>query len=195
MKRLFLVLLLVSCATKPDGKFRQLIKQNRCEDAALNIPDFTLQKTKAHVEALPGKGASYILTSAAYGFDVVAYVASGIILPIIVCSPAIAIDVMAKADTGLTTACVVGVNDELTKGQKSLGYKTYEKTEDFRCPNFEFTINHIVEVAECYEKRNDKQKAIVQYMELTDPKTLGGCIDKKQIKEIKKRIQALENKT
>lgn len=194
MKNLLLVLLLVSCASKPDKKFKKLIKQNKCEEAALNIPDFTLQKTKAHVDALPGKGASYILTSAAYGFDVVAYVTSGIILPAILCSPAIAIDVMAKVESGLSTACLTGINSEFTKNQKSFGYKTYQKTEDFRCPNFEFTINHIVEVAECYEKRNDKEKAIFQLMELTDPKTLGGCINKEQIKDIEKRIQALEIK-
>jgi hypothetical protein len=195
MKNLFLVLLLVSCASKPDAKFNKLLKQNKCEEAALNIPDFTLQKTSAHVQALPGKGASYLLTSAAYGVDVVAFVASGIILPVLLCSPAIAIDVMAHSQGGMSSACVEVVMSEVThKNQKSLGYKTYKKTADIRCPNFEFTIDHIVEVAECYEKRNDKEKAIFQYMELTDPNTLGGCIDKEQIKNIQKRIQALEIK-
>ncbi len=196
MKNLFLVLLLISCSTKPDSKFKKLISQGKCEEASINIPDFKIQKASAHAQAIPGKGASYVLTSVAYGADIVIYVTSGIVLPVIICSPFIALD---SSNGEIASACVQSFHAGFTEGKgmsnkNSFGHRTYQNTSNMRCPDFDFTVAHIMEVASCYEKNNEKSKALHQLYNLKDRKALGGCVQSKHLKDIEKRIAALEAK-
>lgn len=196
MKQIFLLLLLLSCSSQPDSKFKQLISQGKCEEAAIHMPDFKIQKASAHVQAIPGKGTSYILSSVAYGADIVMFVTSGIVLPVLICSPFIALD---NSSGEMAGACIQSFSAAFTEGkgmsnQRSMGYRTYQNTSGMRCPDFDFTVDHIMEVASCYEKNNEKSKALHQLYNLKDPKALGGCVDKKHLKQIQKRIESLEIK-
>lgn len=76
-------------------------------------------------------------------------------------------------------------------GPNDLGEKTYDKTSNLRCPDLDFAVEEILEVASCFEETDQKEKAMDQLVLLSDPKTLGGCIDGSHLKIIERRIEKL----
>lgn len=201
MKTFLLTLLLLSsCSQKPERKFKKLISQGRCEEAASKLPNFKIQKVTAKIASVPAQTVSYVLTSAAYGADLVFYVSKGIIIPLAVCAPLAVLSAQSAASSPGSFIndgagqCVYNVAGETTKWKSSqFGDKTYENTAGFRCPNYNFTVDHILAVSECYEKNGQKEQALEQLLTLSNPKVLGGCIDDTHLAQIDSRILVLKN--
>lgn len=198
MRALALLLIISACSSKPQKRFEKLLAQNKCEEASLNIPNFHLSRVKSEVETITSTTAGYTMIGAAYGVDVVYMITAGIIFPAISCFP-LGMGAQYGASTELAEACAVYLHNLTQKYDKNgnrinYGAKVSKNTEQMRCPKLDWAIEPILKVAECFERNNQKSKALHQLINLKDPQALGGCIDETRLKDIEKRIQVLEIK-
>lgn len=185
---LFVLLLLASCSTNTKNEmFDKLLTNNLCDEAALNIPGFQNYKTKASAENLGSKSASYVLTGTAYGVDLIYFITAGVILPTVVCSPALIIDAPlgAGGDAKATGACFDKVYSATQRtdsvgSRVSLGNKVFEGTSGWRCPDLTFAVNDVNKIVNCHERAGNYEKAIKQLKILVSPDSFGGCIDPKE---------------
>lgn len=178
-----LLIMLTSCAFHR-SQFNELLASNHCDEAALNIPGFQIDRTKANIEKIGSKGASYILTGTAYGVDLIYFISGGVILPAVVCSPALIIDAPlgGGGDADATGACFDKVYSATQKtdsvGTRIIfGEKVYEKTSGWRCPDFTFAVKDVTKIADCHERSGNYEKAIKQLKLLVSPESFGGCIN------------------
>ncbi len=197
---LALLLQLTSCTTNR-SKFKKLIANHKCDEAALNMPGFQMNRTKANAEEFGSRGASYVLTGSAYGVDLIYFITAGVVLPAVVCSPALFLDAPlgAGGDADVTGACFEKIysatqqTDNLASGIY-LGDKVFEKTSGWRCPDFTFAVKDVSEVANCHERSGNFEKAIKQLKILVTPESFGGCINPEDEEELMQKISALRVK-
>ncbi len=203
MKTLFISLaLLASCASNSEKKFRKLLDQGKCEEASINIPLFEVNKASSKLQSYTGRTISYILTGAAYGVDSIYFVAGGIILPTIVCGPLIILS--DRLGTASNThykskggeKCFESVHNKTQKydifeNRKNFGKEVYNKTLKQRCPNFDFAVKPIIEIADCYHKTGDIKKSMDQLQILFSEEAMGGCIDSYHKQKIGEKIDSL----
>ena len=132
--------------------------------------------------------------------DLVLFVSKGIIIPLAVCAPLAVLSAHSASvtpgsfssnETGMCAFQVAGATSKWKSAQ--LGDKTYKNTSDLRCPNYNFTVDHLLAVSECYEKDGQKDRAPKQLVNFSSPKFLGGCIDEDYLAKIDNRILALKN--
>lgn len=135
------LLILVSCASKSEKKFNELIEAGKCEEAALHVPQFQIQKTVEEGVTATTASASYVLTSAAYSVDVVYYITGGVALPVVACMPAmfVAAPVSREGAGSFAEKCFEKVANFTVKydsfgNPKTLGSKMYKKNSRVAMP-------------------------------------------------------------
>jgi hypothetical protein len=189
--------LLFSCSSsQKEKKFQDLTETGQCQEAARNMPDFKLKKASANAKAYTGKTASYILTGAAYGVDMIYYLTGGLIVPVVICSPLILLQSASSGTASSNPAghCVGSVGREafeIMGKNKTLGSKTYKGTKKWRCPDLNFAVKNVLKISSCYESKGDTPKAIEQLNILKDENAFGGCIDSEKKELINRELKRL----
>lgn len=197
------LLILVSCASKEEKKFNSLIQAGKCEEAALHVPQFKVQKTVEEGMTVTRSASSYVLTTAAYSVDVVYYITGGVALPVVACMPTM---FLSHPETGLfgtnkeshktAEKCFESVHNFVVKydsfgNPKTLGSKMYKKTAEWRCPNFDFAVENLVKISDCYRAERNYAKARLQLNNILDEETFGGCVSDKLRSELEQKLDSI----
>jgi hypothetical protein len=83
-----------------------------------------------------GYGASYALTGAGYAGDAVIFLAGGVGMSIVLCSPVILLEGALEGSGEASGRCIGHMSTEVIKNfPESIGEKVYKKTREWRCPN------------------------------------------------------------
>jgi hypothetical protein len=196
--RLLPLLILISCSTKSEKNFNKLIEKGKCEEASLRIPDFQVQKSIEEGITYPATGMSYMLTTAAYGVDVVYYVTGGIALPVVACMPAMFVDTQSTAVIGSRTSdkCFETVHNFAVKydsfgNPKTLGEKVYKKTAAWRCPDLDFAVDNLMKISKCYKDHGLYAKARLQLQNILDEQSFGGCVSVESQKRVEQELDSI----
>ncbi len=200
MKHVLLVvcLFLVSCSVSRRSiqTFNADIKNNRCEEAAKNIPGFKMKKVSAQLTRTPLRTSSYLLTGVAYAGDTVLYVAGGIVAPVVVCMVPLYLEGKAHGNGRLTAWCYDKVHNGLVPYDKdqnliSVGEKVYQLTEQWRCPDYSGLVDDLLKVSKCHYENKNYAKSKAQLEILMDHKQFGGCISSEKVELVKKTQKKL----
>lgn len=192
---------MLSCASKEEKKFYSLIKAGKCEEAALHVPQFQIKKGLEEGVTYTSTAGSYVLTSAAYSVDVVYYIAGGVALPVVACMPTMFLtnpeSMIAPTPLSKTSEkCFEAVHNFVVKydslgNPKTLGSKMYKKTAEWRCPNFDFAVENLVKISDCYRANRNYAKARLQLNNILDEETFGGCISEKKRAELSEKLDSI----
>lgn len=195
------LLILISCASKTEKEFNSLITAGKCEEATLHVPQFKVEKKIEEGMTYTSTGASYILTTAAYGVDVVYYISAGVALPVVACMPAMFVSnpeaVIAPTPINKTSEkCFEAVHNFAVKydsygNPKTFGSKLYKKTAEWRCPNFDFAVENLVKISDCYRAQGNFAKARLQLNNILDEETFGGCVSDDLRDELNEKLDSI----
>lgn len=195
--RLLPLLILFSCASKSEKNFNKLLENGKCEEASLNIPDFKVQKKIEEGITYPATGMSYMLTTAAYGVDVVYYITGGVALPVVACMPAMFLNSQTAmpgrqmADKCFETVHNFAVKYDSLGNPKTIGEKVYKKTATWRCPDLDFAVENLMKISSCYRKQGLYAKARLQLQNILDEQSFGGCVSVESQKKIEKELDSI----
>lgn len=183
--------LLCSCASKSEKTYTRILDSGKCEEAALHIPDFKVDKAIEQGITYSSTGMSYVLTSAAYGVDVMYFITGGVVLPVVVCSPLLLLEGKTRSHSHVSGVCLEAVHTEVMKNQTSLGKKVYKRTEPWRCPDFSFAVENLMKLSDCFRTEGNYAKARKQLENILDEETFGGCISEDLREKVSKRLDSI----
>ncbi len=185
MRIIILLLLFASCSSVHESRshakaYAQAIYQNQCEEAQNAIP---LEKDNSQFIRFYQGTMGYMIS-----------------IPMIAVMPLVDFYSMGRCQYG---GC--------TSRDKSLGELlfpttnwTYEATKDLRCPDHTYYLHKFVEVASCYEKRNDEASLIIAYSQLsslnkaydigfTCTQNRDAQVIKEQLSRVKEKLQSFDS--
>lgn len=193
MRFLLPLLFLVSCSTSK-------IKENHLVGG---VCEKKFKETKLHegqviwqkVNEGTGTGMSYLVTGLGYSTDVAVQFTSGVIAGVGLCSPLLALDMMATRNgnhlTSISGECIgeVGVmaGDYLNP---KLGPAAYKKTKTWRCPNVDPIAFGLVKVADCYQDMGQRGLARTQLQKITHSEVFQTCLSKGAMKKIEEKLSS-----
>lgn len=178
MKRLLILLILISCsspkkATNYHVKFRKLIKEQQCSSAQKVIP---LEKDETKALRFYKGTIGYVGSLSVMGATVM-------------------------LDVILMMRCRYGCNERDRTFLETLFPTTsftYEHTKDMRCPDNSYYVNKLIEVAECYERKDtfkDDEEALSLLRFLRkQSETSATCVKKSDRKVVLSNIWRIEEK-
>lgn len=193
MKFLFVLIFLVSCSTSK-------IKENHlvggmCEkkfkETKLNEGEVIWQ----NVSEGTGTGMSYLITGLGYSTDIAISFTSGVIAGVGLCSPLIALDMMASKNgthvNSISGECIgeVGVMAGQHLNPK-LGPKAFSGTKRWRCPNVDPIAFGLVKVADCYQNLGQRELARTQLTKITHSEVFQTCLSKGAMKKIEEKLDS-----
>jgi hypothetical protein len=200
MKSLLVLFIFTLACSSRDAYFKKRIKEKKCELAAFTVPGFKRTKVEPNFDLFPKALGGYILRNTHYESDLTYLVEEGIILPIVACTPVILLpDQKKSTDVKTHERCFSKVHD-LSRHYANLGIdlnlgaQVFEKTEAWKCPDFSNEVKKVEDVASCYERRGETVKARKQLLNLIDPKSFGGCVEKSTEESIVRKLIELEKK-
>lgn len=169
----------------------------------MHVPDFKIEKKIEEGITYTSTGFSYILTSAAYGVDVVYFIAGGVALPVVACMPVAAatnphalVLPTGAVSNKIVDKCMSEVHNLAIKydshgNPKTVGSKVYKKTADWRCPNFDFAVENLVKISDCFRTQGNFAKARLQLNNILNEETFGGCVSDELREELSEKLDSI----
>lgn len=177
--RLFLIFsIIMSCTQIPKNSVvKGSIK--KCDDI---FKERALEEDlMIHKSLLNGLGnlTSYTLSGAGYVGDLVVFLASGVAVPLVLCSPTYPL-LRAPSAGELVVRCWGYVGHKSYTGTKKLvggylGENIYNSTEPLRCPDIEWLKVALNDVASCYRENGDMNLYNEQVNLIKSNKLLNTC--------------------
>ena len=167
----------------------------------MHVPDFKIEKKIEEGITYTSTGASYILTTAAYGVDVVYYISAGVALPVVACMPGMFVSnpqamIAPTPINKFSEKCFEAVHNFTVKydslgNPKTIGSKLYKKTAEWRCPNFDFAVENLVKISDCYRSQGNFAKARLQLNNILNEETFGGCVSDELREELSEKLDSI----
>ena len=179
-----ILILFFSCANDPK---KTIVKtqNNNCMQKINSDERTFVQKALDVSEENFGTGASYLLTGAGYTSDVIISVVGGVGASIIICSPIITLEAIAKSNGEASGRCIGHMSGEIIKAfPNSIGKTTYESTASWRCPEVDYISKSLRKVASCYQSQQQKDKAYSQLQAILEDPLLQRCSSKKERQKV-----------
>jgi hypothetical protein len=187
-----LLITLFSCTTQHNYKNELIFQDNICvKEFEQNLKDDNHSIWK-NITYGSSKGASYVLTGLGKSTEVFIELTGRVVSSVLVCSPAIAIDLFVVAYgkgqfhdyDGLSPQCIKSVDNAVKHTFKTkLGEKIKQNTESWRCPNLDNVAQGILKITQCYEKNKESELAKKQWDTFNESPNFSKCLSNHQ-KEI-----------
>ena len=160
MKKPILIILLcnfLACSHHHEkAELEQTLVHLQCEEALRKDPfrDFTEASVDV-TEHLGKKALAYSYIAGNYTAEVLWDVSAGVILFVGLCAaPAVAVSVATKGKVYGSTSCLPGGNTGKALFAPPLGRKSVQKTQTWRCPNYEPLFETLQKVIVCHQKKD-----------------------------------------
>jgi hypothetical protein len=187
-----------ACAEKQES-FRGNVKAGRCDEALAGLPEKDpLVKLTNQSKQATASVASYAYVGASYTAEIFWDIAGGTVMAVVLCSPAIAVNLLAGSGGGVgsgVNSCFPG--DISALGAPPLGRHAFEQTKSMRCPDLVPLSHSIRSVANCYEAKGTKGdlgKAIDNLRALQNSVDFYTCLPDSERSEIKVQLEGLQAK-
>lgn len=191
MTKLVLFLLLISfvaCSHHRDkAELEDTLVNLQCENALRKDPfrDFTEASVDV-TEHLGKKALAYSYIAGNYTAEVLWDVSAGVVLFVGLCAPVIALATATKSPVHGNWTCIPAGKTGKALFAPPLGRKSVQKTQAWRCPDYEPLLKTLEKVIVCHQKQDtaehlDKALQTLANLEssssfydcLTDPQKLG----------------------
>jgi hypothetical protein len=176
-------------------KFDSALAANHCEDALEKLPENEMgAKLLSKTQEASGKTLSYALTGMSYTAEVLLNVVGGTVMFVALCGPSVAAGVWTT--DGRQGVCLPGRLDALAP--PNIGHKTYQATENLRCPNLVPMSRSMRKVASCYLKRETKEaieQAHKSLLAIQDSKDFYNCLPNDEKQAIGNELEQVRLKT
>lgn len=189
---ILLIIFIQSCTNYSTAD--KLLSEGKCEEALLHIPSLYSSEHINDIKGLSGSTGSYFLTGVAYGTEYILKITGGIVYVIVMCSPAIAAQILAKSGYGNLNCLQYGNINSFFSNIK-LGKNVYNQTESWRCPYIDSVSAMIRKVSQCYSDKNscnEKKLAVDQLEYLMKSPIFTKCISIEEQSLVQKQQKMLE---
>ncbi|MEY4616983.1 MAG: hypothetical protein RJB66_1943 [Pseudomonadota bacterium] len=203
MKKALTLFLVCICSCSHQQKFDNALIRKDCDQALLEIPENQKFYKVAQVSQ-QGAGylVSYSFTGAAYTAQILWDVTAGITASIILCAPAIALQVSVPASErgqgsdqfNYGPTCFPAEMKPLLA--PSLGKRAYDSTESLRCPPLVGISQSLRKVAQCYvsrKKPEDQLRAIAILKSVTESGSFYQCLSFEERESILTELKSYQN--
>lgn len=190
---LFLLLAVISCSHKNQIKNNHVVPgvcEKEFKKTKLSEGSNIWQK----VAEAGGTTGSYLVTGLGYSTDLIVTFSSGIVGSVVVCSPLLALSTLSESgshDIGSVTGeCLMNVGTEIGKTlNPNLGPKAKKSTKSWQCPNVDSVAQGLMNVAECYSLKGDKDSEQLQLKRLHESSIFQLCLSKNVKDEIQEKLK------
>lgn len=177
-----LLMILNACSSRRIHHFEELLAQNKCEEAILNIPDTTVQKVENFSTEALGKPVSYILTGLGHTVDYTLLVSSGIVTVAVACSPFLLSSLASNSHSSSSLGLGCLPVNFLVK--TNLGDKMYKHTENLRCTDVDHMSQALRKISDCYASTGNNEKALLQLANLKEDPYYKKCLSSKEYQSV-----------
>lgn len=189
------IFLLLSSCSNSDKKVESLAiasydgNQKQCIDLLKTSETKVVSKVGEGV----GIASSYLLSGVAGAADVVAFIASGVAVGIVLCGPFVMID--GQVHSKAMSACSNVIQSYLYQ-ENGLNFSAakavYSKTTSWRCPDFSSLALRIRKVSDCLKGNGQVEDARKQLALFLDSPAAEICLKKKDEVELRFALQSIE---
>lgn len=196
MKYLILLLICVSCSQVNRERLVVYEGLNKClEKYGARKPNEFERLVDSTGQAL-GTVVSYTLATGTAMAEYTVKLVIGVGGTLVICSPALALEVAAKGDLKgeLGGRCLVYVGGGFSETLSPIDNMTksvFRKTAGMRCPNVDNISEDIRKLAQCYDKKGEKQLAHRQINSIKQDKEFFQCLSDKEKEEVNKELSRL----
>jgi hypothetical protein len=162
MKKMFSLILLMAFTActhqREKAELEQTLAHLQCEAPLRKDPfqNFT-EASAQNTEYFGKKALAYTYIAGNYTAEVLWDVSAGVVLFAALCVPVIAAQVAAKGNTSGTPGCIPAGKSTKALFAPPLGRRSVQKTQSWRCPNYEPLVETLQKVVTCYENKNTKE--------------------------------------
>lgn len=188
------LILALSCSHQKEIKQAHIVAGS-CEEQFRDTKLKEGQTIWKSVKEGTGTGISYLITGLGHSTDFIVSFTGGAIAGVGLCSPLIALDLLADNHGPYTYDisgdCIgeVGVATGHAINPK-LGEKFSHGTEKWRCPDLEPMAEGLLSVADCYSQKGQKDLAKIQLLKIADSHIFKLCLPKDKMAKIKALAEA-----
>lgn len=179
-----------ACAHAPPLEFSERVRAGRCEDADSFLRAHRrgppVESRVKQAVALP---LSWALTGAAYTVEAVVVVGGGVVGTVVICSPIMAVEVVARGNGVASGECLATMGDAIFSDMTLPGAGRWvrKSTGGWRCADTTPISEDLRAIAECYAWRGgpgDLERAKQQLSALSAAKDVLRCASKEERRKV-----------
>jgi len=188
-----LVFALLSCSHRTTLKDENVITV-KCESEFKNTPLSNGQILWQKVAVAGGIGGSYLMTGLGYSTDLIISFTGGIVGSVVVCSPLVALDVLAANNafqsTPISAECLGNFGTKIGKAiNPKLGPAAQKHTEKWKCPDLDSVAEGLMKVSQCYSSQGQNSLAREQILKMKDSSIYQLCLSENLREKIDSRLE------
>jgi hypothetical protein len=181
---LLVTLLFIAC-THHRETGEELVVGGQCENEFYKTSLSQNEVIWRNVSGTGKVGASYLITGLSYSTDFLVSFTGGVVSGVAMCSPLIALDMLATASStnrpqssgGVSSHCIGRYGVELGKSlSPELGPRSKMATQKWRCPDLDSLAEGLIRVSTCYETKGEKELAAKQLENLRSSEVFHQCL-------------------